>query len=314
VPKDLSAAWKVRHQRWLRFVQANINAMKAGKSIPLGPSAKPLQAPAVKAGVGVPLKVVVCSPHPDDEALVGALPLRLHRECGAKVTNCAITLGSNPGQRERRLRELKAACLALGFELQLASPPGGFEHINLDSRKNQPHDWAAKVSVLSQVLEQEKPDVVFAPHAVDFNTTHIGTHYLVVDALGDYLDRTGRGPIPFIETEYWHQNARPNMMVGLSAEDEAILIMATAEHGDEVRRNPYHLRHPARMIENVRLGAEVVGGQGGPAPDFAVAELYHWAFMAGRNLVPPRSGGRVIGPAEKIDLQDLSKGFWPAEA
>ncbi|MGO8815015.1 MAG: PIG-L deacetylase family protein [Terriglobia bacterium] len=313
MPKDLSAAWKVRHQRWLRFVQANINAMKAGKSIPLGPSAKPLQAPAVKASTGMPLKVVVCSPHPDDEALVGALPLRLHRECGATVTNCAITLGSNLGQRERRLRELKAACLALGFDLKLANPPGGFEHINLDNRKNQPEEWAAKVDVLSQVLEQEKPDVVFAPHAVDFNTTHIGTHYLVVDALGDYLERTGRGPIPFIETEYWHQNVRPNLMVGISPEDEAILIMATAEHGDEVRRNPYHLRHPARMIENVRLGAEVVGGQGGPAPDFAVAELYHWAFMAGKNRVVPRTGGRVIGPAEKIDLQDLSKAFWPED-
>ena len=43
-------------------------------------------------------------------------------------------------------------------------------------------------------------------------------------------------------------------MVGVSPEDEAILIMATAEHGDEVRRNPYHLRHSGRMIENVRLG------------------------------------------------------------
>lgn len=313
MPKDLSSAWKTRHQRWLRYVQANIKAMEAGKAIPLGPSAKPLEAPAVTSGEESPLRVVVCSPHPDDEALVGALPLRLGRECGAKVTNCAITLGSNPSQRERRLRELKAACLALGFDLKLASPPGGFEHINLDNRKNHPEEWAAKVRVLSQVLEQEKPDAVFAPHAVDFNTTHIGTHYLVVDALGDYLERSGRGPIPFIETEYWHQNALPNLMVGVSPEHEAILIMGTAEHGDEVRRNPYHLRHSARMIENVRLGAEVVGGQGGPAPDFPFAELYHWTFMSGKNLVAPRPGGRVLGPSEKIDLHDLSKSFWPEE-
>jgi len=161
------------------------------------------------------------------------------------------------------------------------------------------------------VLEQERPDAVIAPHAEDFNTTHIGTHYLVADALGDYLERTGRGPLPFFETEFWHQNPIPNLMVGVSPEDEAILIMATAEHGGEVRRNPYHLRHPGRMIENVRLGAEVVGGQGGAAPDFPFAELYHLAFMAGKDLVAPRPGGRVIGPAEKIDLQDLVKSFWP---
>ena len=311
MPKDLSAAWKTRHQRWVRFVQANIKAMNAGNAIPLGPSAKPLEAPAVTPGEIQPIKVVVCSPHPDDEALVGALPLRLRRECGAKVTNCAITLGSNAIQRARRLRELEAACGALGFELNLVNPPGGFEHINLDNRTNQPEEWAAKVRVLSEALEREKPDVVFAPHAADFNTTHIGTHFLAVDALGDYLERTGRSPIPFIETEFWHQNPLPNLMVGVSPEDEAILIMATAEHGDEVRRNPYHLRHVGRMIENVRVGAEVVGGQGAAAPDFPFAELYHVAFMAGRTLVAPRPGGRVIGTADKIDVQDMIKSFQP---
>jgi hypothetical protein len=67
------------------------------------------------------------------------------------------------------------------------------------------------------------------------------------------------------------------------------------------------------MIENVRLGAEVVGGQGGAAPDFPFAELYRLVFMAGRNLVLPRPGGRVIGPDEKINLQDLIRSFWPEE-
>lgn len=309
--KDLSKAWNTRHRRWVRFVQANIKAMEAGRAIPLGPSAKPLEAPAVETGEAQPVKVVVCSPHPDDEALVGALPLRLRRECGARVTNCAITLGSNASQRERRLGELKAACAALGFELNLVNPPGGFDHINLDNRTNHPEEWAAKVRVLSEALEREKPDVVVAPHSTDFNTTHIGTHYLAADALGDYLERTGRGSIPFIESEFWHQNPIPNLMVGVSPEDEAILVMAVAEHGDEVRRNPYHLRHLGRMIENVRLGAEVVGGQGGPAPDFPFAEIYHVAFMTGKNLLAPRPGGRVIGPAQKINLQDLIQTFLP---
>jgi LmbE family N-acetylglucosaminyl deacetylase len=285
--------------------------MNDGKAIRLGPSAGPLVAPALRAGKGGPIKVVVCSPHPDDEALVGALPLRLRRECGAEVTNFAITLGSKPGQRARRRREMKAACEVLGFSWLVVKPRGGFDHVTLDNRENHPAEWADKVRVLSEALEQERPDAVFAPHADDCNSAHVGTHFLVVDALGDYLERTGRGPLPFFETEFWHQNPRPNLMVGISPEDEAILIMATAEHGEEVRRNPYHLRHPGRMIENVRLGAEVVGGQGGPAPDFPFAELYHLAFMSGKNLEAPRPGGRVIGPAEKIDWQDLIKSFWP---
>ena len=311
MPKDSSGTWKVRHQRWLRFVQANIRAMNGGKAIRLGPSARPLEAPAVMAGKGPPIKVVVCSPHPDDEALVGALPLRLRRECGAEVTNFAITLGRKPGQRARRRREMKASCEALGFHWVIVNPLQGFDHVDLDNRENRPEEWAEKVHVLSEVLEQESPDAVFAPHAEDCNSTHIGTHFLVADAVGDYLERTGRGPLAFFETEFWHQNSCPNLMVGVSPADEAILIMAAAEHGGEVRRNPYHLRHPGRMIENVRRGAEVVGGQGAAAPDFPFAELYRLVFIAGRNWIAPRPRGRVIGPAQKIDWQDLIKSFWP---
>jgi LmbE family N-acetylglucosaminyl deacetylase len=220
-------------------------------------------------------------------------------------------LGRKPSLRARRRRELKASCEALGFNWIVVKPRGGFDHVTLDNRENRPEEWADKVHVLSEVLEQEKPDAVFAPHAEDCNSTHIGTHFLVADAVGDYLERTGSGPLAFFETEFWHQIASPNLMVGVSPKDEAILIMATAEHGGEVRRNPYHLRHPGRMIENVRRGAEVVGGQGAAAPDFPFAEIYRLVFMAGKNWIAPRPGGRVIGPAEKIDWQDLIKGFWP---
>jgi hypothetical protein len=54
-----------------------------------------------------------------------------------------------------------------------------------------------------------------------------------------------------------------------------------------------------------------VGGQGGPASAFLFAELYRLAFMVGKDLVAPRSGGRVIRPTEKIDLKALVKAFRP---
>jgi len=285
--------------------------MEAGKALPVGPSPKPLLPPPVPVATEQPLKVVVCSPHPDDEALIGALPLRLRLETGARVTDCAVTLGSNVGQRARRLRELESACCVLGYELVVPNHPSGFDHVNLDNRQNHPEEWAAKVQTLAEILEREVPDVVFAPHAEDGNTTHIGTHFLAVDALGAYLDRSGREPLPLIETEYWHQNARPNLMVGIAAEVEAILLVATAEHGGEVSRNPYHLRHLGRMMDNVRLGSEVVGGQGGPAYAFPFAELYRVMFMKGREQIAPRPGGRIVGPDERIEIASLVKQFWP---
>jgi LmbE family N-acetylglucosaminyl deacetylase len=311
VAKDPSVAWRVRHRRWLRYVHRAVKVMEAGNRIPLGPSGKPLVPPASSAAGEPPVKVVVCSPHPDDEALVGALPLRLRLETGAQVTDCAITLGSNVSHRARRLRELESACRALGFELIVPLHPSGFDNVNLKTRTSHPEEWAAKVETLSAIFERLQPEVVFAPHADDFNTTHIGTHFLAVEALGAHLAHSGRGPLLFIETEYWHENAQPNLMVGVSPEVEAILVMATAEHGGEVRRNPYHLRHPSRMIENVRLGAEVVGGQGGPAPDFPLAELYRVTFMKAKEIVAPKPGGCIVGPMEKIDVAWLLEQFRP---
>ena len=303
--------WKSRHAEWLRYVEETIKILDAGEKIPVGPSSVPLVAPATTAPSTKPVKLALCAPHPDDEALIGALPLRLRLETGAQVTDCAITFGSNLDQRARRLRELESACRVLGFGLAIPQQPLGFDNVNLKTRTDRPEEWAEKVAVLARCFEQLQPDVVFAPHAEDWNKAHIGTHYLAVDALGAYLERSGRGPIPFIETEFWHENAQPNLMVGVSPEVEAILVMATAEHGGEVSRNPYHVRHPARMIENVRLGAEVVGGQGGPAPAFPFAELYRVAFMKGRELIAPKPGGRIVGPGEKIDLAGIVEQFKP---
>jgi LmbE family N-acetylglucosaminyl deacetylase len=306
-----STTWSSRWAVWRKYVEEVEKTLEAGRRIPVGPSPFELAPPDLPPLTDGALRVVVCSPHPDDEALIGALPLRLRWEPGARVTDCAITFGSNLSQRARRLKELQSACRVLGFDLAIPQPPTGFDDVNLKTRASRPDEWAQKVETLAQTFERLRPDVVFAPHAEDWNTTHIGTHYLAVDALSAYLERTGRGPLPFIETEFWHENSQANLMVGVSVETEAIMVMATAEHGGEVSRNPYHLRHPARMIENVRLGAETVGGQGGPAPDFTFAELYRVTFMKGKEQVAPRPGGRIIGPEEKIDLDAILSALRP---
>jgi N-acetylglucosamine malate deacetylase 1 len=59
---------------------------------------------------------LIFAPHPDDECIVGALPLRLRQEAGWRVSNVAVTLGSNPGRREPRWAELQDACAVLGFD------------------------------------------------------------------------------------------------------------------------------------------------------------------------------------------------------
>jgi len=270
--------------------------------------------PPLPAAVGQPLKVVYCAPHPDDESLSGALALRLRLEAGARVTNIAITLGSDAGQKTRRLRELESACRALGFQLIVpttSAGPLGFDHVNATCRRDRPQEWALKVQTLREIFDREKPDVVFAPHAEDWNSTHIGTHFLVTDALSAHLASVGGGLGPLIQTEFWHQLAEPNVMVGVTPQLVAMQLVAVSEHGGEMSRNPYHLRHACRLMDNVRRGSEVVGGQGAAAEPFAFAELYRLTFVDRSGTVSPRAGGRIIAPEGGINFAELTERFRP---
>ena len=312
--EDQFAFWKARRDQWHRYLEEVLRSVDAGKDLPLGPSPAPLVAPEVSASTGAPAKVVFCAPHPDDESLGGALPLRLRLETGARVTNVAITMGRDVSQRARRFRELESACRVLGFDLVVPHHPAGFDDINLTSRRENPKVWSAKVETLREILDCEKPDVVFAPHADDFNTTHIGAHYLVTEALTAHLERSGRELVPLIETEFWHQLAEPNLMVGIAPDVVAIQLMAASEHGGEMARNPYHLRHACRLMDNVRRGSEVVGGQGVAAQPFPFAELYRVTVVNKRGTFIPQAGSRIVGPTEKIDVTELITRLWPQKA
>ncbi len=307
---DHNSAGEKRYAEWLNYVLEHARLLDSGKGIATGPSAEAREAPAT-ASPERPLRVALCSPHPDDEALTGALPLRLRLECGARVTNIAITLGSDAARRPQRRRELEAACRVLGFELAIAREPHGFDGVSLATRTERRGEWAEKVGALVQYLERLQPDVVFAPHSEDWHPAHEGTHYLAVDALVAFLASVRGRPLPLIETAYWHEHAQPNLMVGVSPEVVATLAMATAEHGGEVSRNAYHLRLPSRLIDNVRRGTETVGGQGSAAPGFPFAELYRVTLVQASGLLAPRPGGRIIGPAEKIDFEALLRPFLP---
>jgi hypothetical protein len=91
--------------------------------------------------------------------------------------------------------------------------------------------------------------------------------------------------------------ATPNLMVESSVEDLADMMTALSFHVGEVQRNPYHLLVPPWMQDNVRRGGELVGGQGGAAPDFVFCTLYRLRRWSGGQLQTTYSGGRSL-PAE----------------
>src|SRR5437763_15655620 len=112
--------------QYREFVEGFVKLLNHGKKLPLGgfPSnqAPPLPPNAPKA--------LIFSPHPDDEVIIGGLPLRLLRELKMNVINVAVTQGSNKERQHERLKELKACCDYIGFGL-IQTRETGLEGINV---------------------------------------------------------------------------------------------------------------------------------------------------------------------------------------
>ena len=258
------------------FVSQFHGLIRKGRLLKTTPSSKRLTA----ISSGIP-RVLIFSPHPDDECIVGGLALRFLHEAGWNVINVAVTLGGKKERRAARLRELQKACVSLGFNL-IVPMEHGLDRINLDSRKQNGSHWKTAVKAIAEILSKHRPRIILVPHEKDCHPAHIGTHFLVLDALK-------RMPPDFrchvVETEFWGQMDDPNLLVESGVDDVADLVLALASHAGEVRRNPYHARLPAWMMDNVRRGAELVDKPGAIAPDFTFGTIYRLSKWSNGRLV-----------------------------
>lgn len=199
----------------------------------------------------IPMTVMILSPHPDDECIVGSLALRLLKENNAQVVNVAVTLGSAKSRQKSRKKELEEACRVLDFELEIL-----------------PEDWTKKRAVLKSLIQKYQPQLILAPHVEDHHPTHIKTGKL----LEKVLDSKSNMLVAW--TEFWAPQDKPNLLLEVPEEIVALQMEALSRHVGEVKRNPYHLRLPGWMMDNVRRGSEVVSGKGTEAPNFPYGVLY----------------------------------------
>lgn len=265
-------------QAYLELVKAH-DALLQKKDAPLYSSLTGLNPAKPQAAANAPV-VMIFAPHPDDECIIGALPLRLLREAGYRVVNIAVTQGSNAARKQPRWEELSNACHYLGFELR-ETIPGGLPNVTTKTRDGAPAEWAEKVAVIAALISEYKPAVCVFPNDNDYHSAHIGTHYLAMDALA----KAGHA-CHVANSEFWRQMDKPNALIETNLQDTADLITALACHVGEVERNPYHLRLPGWMADNVRRGAEVVGGQGEAAPSFSFGTLYRVEYFDGKAIAP----------------------------
>lgn len=257
-------------QPYADFVREFEALLARGESLPRG-GLKPAPLPATKADA--PLALIL-APHPDDECIMGALPLRLQREAGWRVAAAPVTLGSRPDRRDARLAELRGACDYLGWKA-----------------------LSAEEGRLGDLLRRERPRLVLFPHAEDANSTHRRVHALALEALRSL------GPdfrCAVAETEYWSTLADPNLMVETPAAAAGELVAALSFHAGEIERSPYHVLLPCWLADGARRGAELVGAQGAAAPAFRFASLYRLSVWNGTTLERSAGPGRVAAAGDDL--------------
>jgi LmbE family N-acetylglucosaminyl deacetylase len=261
---------------YLKFVEQIENSFVAARKLPPGEiksSARTSLPPDAR-------KVLLFSPHPDDECITGLLPLRLMREAGMRIVNVPVTFGSSKERQSGRAEELKNACKFLGWD---SLPRSGFRCLEKGD--------------VTEILKAEQPSVIFMPHSNDWNSRHIATHFLVMDALAEMPDSFS---CMVIETEFWGAMDDPNLMIEGDAQTVADLVAATSFHVEEVKRNPYHLSLPAWMQDNVRRGGELVGGQGCAVPQFTFAALYRLSRWVDGALCRCTGQGRMLSMKDNL--------------
>ncbi len=222
----------------------------------------------------LPRRVLIVSPHPDDECLMAGAALRLQQESRSSVLVLPFSHGSNPARRKERSRELRDALEHLGFSLfdPRAAGSGGECHEELGEGD------------IESTLGQTHPDLVICPHEGDAHPTHVRCALHAKRALRRHVSRSG-APVILLESEYWQALRDPNLRVPLATDTVIRMGEALLRHGGEVARNPYHLSLPAWLMDQERRGVELVHGLGGASRDAAVfSQLYRMTKIS-----PPAS-------------------------
>ena len=110
------------------FVDSFARLLTEGEPLGLAEPVRP-----TRSAVAGARTALIFAPHPDDEVIIGGLPLRLLRELKMNVVNVAVTLGSRVDRQVERWQELKNCCDYIGFGL-VAPAERGLEGINPAAR------------------------------------------------------------------------------------------------------------------------------------------------------------------------------------
>lgn len=213
-------------------------------------------------------KIIILSPHPDDECLNGLIPLRLNHY---QTHNFAMSLGSNTERQKQRKAELENACKYVNFKLHTCD----FNQNTIDQ------------------INQIKPDLIICPHDKDRHPTHEKVAKFLIDNCHQLSDC-----IVFF-TEYWFPQKDPNLLLEASEEQITTLIEALKCHEGEILRSPYHETFRAWLMDNCRRGFEYLQGYGKNNYSFQYGNLFKIQLLRDRKLKDIK-GKHILSSSESL--------------
>lgn len=116
--------------------------------------------------------VLAVGAHPDDTELGCAGTLALHKLNGDRAYLLVLTKGEASGDIEVRERECRKAARMLGVDGLFF---GGLEDTKV-------HDGRETIEIIEKIIDEVKPDIIYAPTPKDTHQDHRNTGYATMSA------------------------------------------------------------------------------------------------------------------------------------
>jgi len=207
-------------------------------------------------GVKMESRILVVSPHPDDETLGAGGTLLKHKDRGDRIFWCNITnlkekYGFSRDAVERRNREIEKVATAYGFEeiFNLELPPARLSEKFLSKL----------IESLRQILIKVKPEVLYIPFYDDPHSDHRITYNALVPFLKSFrysfVKKVLMMEIVSETDNQFKGNFKPNVFVDISDYlEKKIEIMKI--YKTEIGAHPF-----PRSSENIKALALYRGAQ-----------------------------------------------------
>jgi len=156
-------------------------------------------------------RVLILSPHPDDEAIGMGGTLRKHLDNGSDVTVLYLTDGGGLEEPREKMRAVRRA------EAEALGAATGARQVFWTNEDTRLTNDAATVDEMVALLRELRPEHIYTPSIFDHHYDHFSTNQILVDAL-DRLDDCDASVSGY---EVWDDIPFPNWVVDISAEAEA---------------------------------------------------------------------------------------------